>query len=35
MYWEYQGEKIYAKKEYFVPNGLSLDNEDDDNDVPF
>lgn len=35
MYWEYQGEKIYAKKDYVLPNGLSLDNEEDDNDVPF
>ena len=34
MYWEYQGEKIYANKTYTKPNGLSL-NEDEDDDVPF
>jgi hypothetical protein len=34
MYWEYQGQKIYAKKDYVLPNGLSL-NEDEDDNVPF
>lgn len=34
FYWEYQQEKIYARKDYFLPSGLSLDEENDDQ-VPF
>lgn len=34
FYWEYQGQKIYAKKDYVLPDGLSF-SEDEDDDVPF
>lgn len=36
FYWEYNGEKKYAQKEYFKPTGLALsdDNEEDD-EIPF
>lgn len=33
-YWEYQDKKIYANEKYVKPNGLSFD-EDDNDDVPF
>lgn len=35
FYWEYQENKIYAKKEYFKPTGLQLNDETDDEDIPF
>jgi hypothetical protein len=34
-YWEYQKEKIFSKKEYVKPNGLSFDHDEDDDNVPF
>lgn len=35
-YWEYNGEKKYAQKEYFKPTGLALsDDNEDDEEVPF
>jgi hypothetical protein len=37
FYWEYEGQKIYAKKEYVKPMGLSIfeGENDDDSEVPF
>lgn len=36
FYWEYNGNKTYAKKEYFKPSGIALSEDfEDDNDVPF
>jgi len=34
FYWEYQDKKIYANQKYVKPNGLSFE-EDDNDDVPF
>ena len=34
-YWEYQKEKIFSKKEYVKPTGLSFDHDEDDDNVPF
>lgn len=36
FYWDYQGKPTFAKKEYFKPTGISLsDDEENDDDVPF
>lgn len=34
-YWEYQGQKIYANEKYVKPNGLSFDEDNDNDEIPF